>query len=86
MLRICEFNGVEIYMYHDDHPWPHFHVLYAEFEASVRIDTMVVTGALPPAVLRRVRRWAEEHREELLENASLAERFEALKRVPPPSR
>ena len=86
MPRICDFNGVEIYMYHDDHPWPHLHALYAEFSASIRIDTMEVTGRLPPAVLRRVLRWMQDNQELLLANARRAEQFETLQRVAPPRR
>jgi hypothetical protein len=84
--RVCEFDGIEIYMYHDDHPWPHFHVLYAEYSCSVRIDTLAVIGTVPPRISRRVRRWAELRRAELLANAERAERFEALLKIAPPPR
>jgi hypothetical protein len=86
MPRICEFDGIEIYMYHDDHPWPHYHVLYAEFSASVRIDSGEVTGWLPPRIARKIRRWGELRREELLANAQRTERFEAPMRLAPPPR
>ena len=86
MPRICEFNGIEIYMYHDDHPWPHFHVLYAEFSASVRIDTMEFTGRLPPRIERMVREWARLRTAELLANAAIAADFGKLPKVAPPSR
>jgi hypothetical protein len=84
--RICEFNGIEIYMYHDDHPWPHFHVRYAEFEASVRIDTLKLTGRLPPRVERMVREWTKLRSAELMANAVLAAEFGTLTKIEPPSR
>jgi hypothetical protein len=73
-------------MYHDDHPWPHFHVLYAEFEASVRIDTLEFTGRLPPRIERMVREWTKLRSTELMANAALAAEFGTLLRVAPPSR
>ena len=33
MPRICEFFGIVIYMYYNDHRPPHFHAEYAEREA-----------------------------------------------------
>ena len=86
MPRVCEFDGIEIYMYHDHHPWPHFHVLYAEFSCSVRIDTLEPSGFLPPQIARKVRRWAELRRAELMDNARRAERFDTLLRIEPPKR
>ena len=40
MPRICEFFGVIIYMYYNDHRPPHFHAEYAEHEALFAIDTL----------------------------------------------
>jgi hypothetical protein len=40
MSRICEFFGVVIYMYYNDHRPPHFHAAYAEHEALFVIDTL----------------------------------------------
>ena len=84
MPRICEFNGIQIYMYHDDHPWPHVHVLYAEFSAVLRIDGFELErGKLPPRIRRLVLQWAREFESELRENFALAEALQPLKRVPP---
>ncbi len=37
MPRISQFFGVVIYMYYNDHPPPHFHAEYGEFEAVYTI-------------------------------------------------
>lgn len=42
MPRICEFFGIVIYMYFNDHNPAHFHAEYAESEASFTIDTLEV--------------------------------------------
>ena len=48
MPRICEFFGIVIYMYFNDHNPAHFHAEYAESEASFTIDTLeVLEGELP---------------------------------------
>lgn len=66
MPEISRFYGIVIRMYHRDHAPPHFHAVYAEQQAVIRIDTLVVVkGALPPRAMRLVREWAGLHREEL---------------------
>jgi hypothetical protein len=47
------------------HYKPHFHVTYAEFEASVGVDGELLAGALPRKQLRLVQAWAILHEDEL---------------------
>jgi len=55
-------------MFFNDHPLPHFHARYGEFEATVEIATLeVLEGQLPRRALSLVRE-ATMHREELLED------------------
>ncbi|MGH2759714.1 MAG: DUF4160 domain-containing protein, partial [Actinomycetota bacterium] len=35
--RISEFYGIVIFMYHDDHPPPHFHARYGGDWAKVSV-------------------------------------------------
>jgi hypothetical protein len=71
-------------MFFDDHPWPHFHVRYAEFEAVINIEGMQFhAGRLPNWAWRLVRQWASEHEMELRENWERAETGQRLKRVAP---
>jgi hypothetical protein len=67
---VSYFFGVVIQMrYRGEHNPPHFHAVYAGMEALIRIDTLVVhAGGLPPAVRRKVIKWARLHQSELLEN------------------
>ena len=47
MPTICRFYGILVQMYFADHAPPHFHALYAEFEAVIEIRTLkVLQGAL----------------------------------------
>ena len=54
-------------IFNDDmqHHKPHFHVYYAEYEASVGIDGELIAGSLPVKQLRLVQAWATIHEEEL---------------------
>lgn len=52
MPEICRFYGIIIRMYYADHPPPHFHAEYGEYEALIRIeDTGIFSGSLPPRAL-----------------------------------
>ncbi len=49
MPRICEFFGIAIYIYFNDHNPPHFHAEYAGHEAKFSISTLeMLRGQLPP--------------------------------------
>lgn len=54
-----------IYMDNAQHSRPHFHVYYAEYEASVSVDGELLAGSLPVKQLRMVQAWAAIHEEEL---------------------
>ena len=56
-------------MFFNDHPPPHFHARYGEFEATIEIATLnILEGTLPGRALKLVQEWAIIHREELLED------------------
>ncbi len=46
--KICVFYGIDITMYYDDHPPPHFHAKYGEYQAQVAIATGEVSMAIFP--------------------------------------
>ena len=66
MPTISRFYGILIQMYFGDHLPPHFHALYAEFEALIDIQTFeVIRGDLPRRAMALVLEWAQQHRDEL---------------------
>lgn len=84
MPKISEFFGISIYMYFEDHPPPHFHAQYGEFEALIRIDDFrVLRGSLPPRALGLVVEWAGLRKEELLGAWRQAEAKQTLSKIPP---
>jgi Domain of unknown function (DUF4160) len=82
--RLSEFYGIVIYMYFNDHNPPHFHALYAEHEAKVRIDDgTTIDGQLPRTALLLVRQWCELHRDELEANWRRSQIPEPLEAIEP---
>ncbi|MCK4750786.1 MAG: DUF4160 domain-containing protein [Bacteroidales bacterium] len=58
MPLIDAFNGMKIYVYYSDHPPPHLHVRYNEFEMQVFIETGKFNeGELPTKQKRQMKRW-----------------------------
>lgn len=56
-------------MFWNDHDPPHFHAIYAEYDAQILISSgEVMGGELPMRAQQLVRTWTHLHREELLEN------------------
>ena len=81
---MSEFYGIVIYMYFADHNPPHFHAIYAEHEALVRIDDgSIVRGDLPRTAAKLVEQWRTLHGEELLNNWALAQEPAALNTIEP---
>jgi Domain of unknown function (DUF4160) len=69
-------------MYVREHPPPHFHAVYGEFEANVSIDTgEVIEGLLPRNAAHLVKEWTARHRSELESNWRCAEAGHALERI-----
>ncbi len=66
MPRISEFYGIAVYLYYRDHAPPHFHAIYADFDAEIEIATAaILDGKLPRKAIALVAEWAELHRHEL---------------------
>lgn len=69
MPTISVFYGIFIRMYYDDHPPPHFHAYYEDFEVQISIKTLeVLNGSFPPRALGMVIEWAFQYRKELQVN------------------
>ncbi|ALO46428.1 DUF4160 domain-containing protein [Pseudohongiella spirulinae] len=86
MPTISMFYGLIIRMYYapGEHPPPHFHVYYGEYQASVAIaDLVIIHSNLPTRQLRLVKAWAELHRDELMANWQLVMNGEEPFKIPP---
>ncbi|MEI6286232.1 MAG: DUF4160 domain-containing protein [Bacillota bacterium] len=68
MPELSRFFNIVIKMLYSDtgqHNKPHFHVYYAEHEASVGVDGELLAGKLPPKQLKLVQAWTIIHEEEV---------------------
>jgi len=73
-----------IQMYFGDHPPPHFHALYAEFEAVIDIRTFeIIRGELPLRAMALVLEWAQQHRDELTRDWELCVQNQMPERIRP---
>lgn len=67
MPTISHFFGIFIRMYFNDHPPPHFHAIYNDFQAVINIEKIeVIEGFLPQRALNLVFEWTQIHQTELL--------------------
>jgi PHD/YefM family antitoxin component YafN of YafNO toxin-antitoxin module len=66
MPTLVQLGNVKIQVFSNDHNPPHFHVVSAEFEALVSMDTLeVIRGRVSRRVLETARQWARENMEVL---------------------
>ena len=84
MPTICAFYGILIQMYWNDHAPPHFHALYAEYEAVFDLQTLaILEGEMPRRAMSLVLEWASLHRAELMENWELCRKNQQPAKIPP---
>jgi len=51
-------------MYFDDHGLPHFHIVSADENASVAIDTLeLLSGSVSKAKLKEAKAWAADNKQ-----------------------
>jgi len=62
-------DSIKIDIYSREHPPPHFHVLFAEFEELIIIETLeTYIGYVPATQRKKVIKWAKTQKEFLKEN------------------
>jgi hypothetical protein len=83
MPVISRFFGIVIFMHYNDHPPPHFHARYQNEEVIVEIDGGLVTGRMTQRPLRMVLEWAQQHRNELMDDWNRAREHRPLEPIPP---
>jgi len=83
MPEISRFLGIVIRMYYRDHPPPHFHAEYGEFEITVEIGSGIVEGRFPRRALSAVIEWHALHRQGLGQNWELAREERPLNKIEP---
>ena len=83
MPEISRFLGIIIYMNWADHPAPHFHAKYGEFEITVEIQSGIVTGKFPKRALRCVLEWLDINKDAIQTDWDLAQLRKPLNPIAP---
>ena len=84
MPEVSRFYGIIIALYYNEHNPPHFHAKYGEFKAEIDIRTLqILKGALPKRAKTLVLEWADEHRDDLMQDWELAREKSELKAIEP---
>ena len=83
MPEISRFYGIFILMIFSDHNPPHFHAWYGDYKVTVGIKDSLVKGEMPGRALRLILEWLDLHREELMNNWTLAQKGSALEKIEP---
>lgn len=62
MATLELFEGIKINVYNGEHRPPHFHALYAEYEAAILIDSGdIIAGKLPVKQTKKILKWLENN-------------------------
>ena len=84
MPEVSRFLGIVITFNYDEHNPPHFHAKYGEYQGIFLIkDLRMSEGNLPKKVKNLVLEWADDNRENLIEDWDLARAEKPLKKIEP---
>jgi hypothetical protein len=84
MPVISRFLGIIIMMFYKDHNPPHFHIKYNEYRGVFSINELkLIEGELPKRVISIILEWANEHRNDLLNDWEKAKNKEELINIEP---
>ena len=81
--EISRFLGIIIFMNWGDHPQPHFHARYGDYEITVEIESGIVRGEFPKRALRAVLDWLDLHQTDLMDDWRLAQERKPLNAISP---
>ena len=85
MPKICEFNGMSIYLYFDDHDPPHFHV---RGQDKTRVNIMAgkyLDGdpPLPRSKEKKLMEWLEIHKTDMISAWNVCRDGDNPNKIPP---
>lgn len=68
MPTLTTIDNIKIDIYSREHPPPHFHAKYAEYEELIIIETLeTYAGSLPKTQQKKAMDWAENNKQFLLD-------------------
>jgi len=82
MALIAIVDGAKLYMYPNDHPPPHFHILIVGHHAVIDVRTLkLIKGEVPKAKLGGILKWARRRRPQLLEAWDITQSLELPEKI-----
>ncbi len=68
MPTIKVIDSIKIDIYSREHPPPHFHAIYAEYEELIEIESLITyVSNIPANQRKKVIMWAKEHKGYLMQ-------------------
>ena len=65
--KLLDIYGIIIKLFFSDHPPPHFHAIYGDYNALFNLETLeIIEGDLPNRATKMVVEWAKIYQLELL--------------------
>jgi len=84
MPIICQFFGIVIRMFFDDHPQTHIHAEYQGEKASFDLDGAIIADRISsPTAKRLIREWIDLNRSKIEADWAKAQRGEPLDPIEP---
>ncbi|HHW38999.1 MAG TPA: DUF4160 domain-containing protein [Bacillales bacterium] len=85
MPQICEFYGMKIYLYFDDHDPPHFHVRGPDKTRINIINGEYLDGdqPLPRIKEKKVLKWLEMNKIDMIKAWNACKEGEVPSKIPP---
>jgi hypothetical protein len=84
MPIVSAFSGIVVRMYYHEHGPPHFHAEHGDDRATFAFDGKLLAGRIrSQAAIRKIRRWAGLHTQELEANWARLIASRPLERIEP---
>lgn len=84
MPYVSMFFGIIIRMFHNEHNPPHFHAEYQGQRGVFDLSGNMIRGAIRSRTAKRlIKKWANLHQEELLENWRKARKDTQIDKIAP---
>lgn len=83
MPELSRFLGIVIGIFPREHPPPHFHAVYGEYQITVDIQIGVVHGNFPKRAIRLVLEWLDLHKDELHQAWDLIQAGQPVQKIEP---